>query len=111
MVGNQHYDRRMRVGLSLLTLVPGISGGSETYARELCRALARVGRHQYEVLAPTLAPEAGDSVQTAALAIKQGLTVSELADMIFPYLTTVEGLKLAALGFAKDVTKLSCCAG
>ena len=27
----------MRVGLSLLTLVPGISGGSETYARELAR--------------------------------------------------------------------------
>ena len=33
----------MRVALPLLTLVPGISGGSETYARELCRALARVG--------------------------------------------------------------------
>ena len=32
------------IGISLLTLVPGISGGSETYARELCRALARV-RH------------------------------------------------------------------
>ena len=29
----------MRVALPLLTLVPGISGGSETYARELCRAL------------------------------------------------------------------------
>jgi glycosyltransferase involved in cell wall biosynthesis len=54
----------MRVGLSLLTLVPGISGGSETYARELCRALARVGQHQYEVLAPTLAPEAGGGLET-----------------------------------------------
>jgi glycosyltransferase involved in cell wall biosynthesis len=54
----------MRVGLSLLTLVPGISGGSETYARELCRALARVGRHRYEVLAPTLAPEAGGGLET-----------------------------------------------
>ena len=49
----------MRVGLSLLTLVPGISGGSETYARELCRALARVGAHDYEALVPTLAPDAG----------------------------------------------------
>ena len=45
-----------RVALSLLTLVPGISGGSETYARELARSLARVGRHDYEVLVPTLAP-------------------------------------------------------
>lgn len=58
-----------------------------------------------------LAPEAGDSVQTAALAVKHRMSVIELADTIFPYLTTVEGLKLAALGFSKDVTKLSCCAG
>lgn len=58
-----------------------------------------------------LAPEGADSIQTAALAIRQGLTVDDLANMIFPYLTTVEGLKLAALGFAKDVAKLSCCAG
>ena len=58
-----------------------------------------------------LAPEAGDSIQTAALAIKQGLTVTDLAETIFPYLTTVEALKLAALGFTRDVTKLSCCAG
>ncbi len=55
----------VRVGLSLLTLVPGISGGSETYARELCRALARVGTHRYEVLVPTLAPDAGGGLETA----------------------------------------------
>ena len=54
----------MRVGLSLLTLVPGISGGSETYARELCKALARGGSHHYEVLVPTLAPEAGGGLET-----------------------------------------------
>lgn len=58
-----------------------------------------------------LAPEGGDSIQTAVLAIKHGLTVGDLAETLFPYLTTVEGLKLAALGFAKDLTKLSCCAG
>jgi mercury(II) reductase len=58
-----------------------------------------------------LAPEGADSIQTAALAIRQGLTVDDLADTIFPYLTTVEGLKLAALSFGKDVAKLSCCAG
>jgi mercury(II) reductase len=58
-----------------------------------------------------LAPEGGDSIQTAALAIKQGLTVQDLAETIFPYLTTVEGLKLTAQTFTKDVTKLSCCAG
>jgi glycosyltransferase involved in cell wall biosynthesis len=54
----------MNVGISMLTLVPGISGGSETYARELCRALGRVGTHEYEVLVPTLAPEAGGGLET-----------------------------------------------
>jgi mercuric reductase len=56
-----------------------------------------------------MAPEGADSIQTAALAIKCGLTVEQLAETIFPYLTTVEGLKLAAQAFAKDVAKLSCC--
>ena len=58
-----------------------------------------------------LAPEAGDSIQTAVLAVKHGLTVADLSATIFPYLTTVEALKLAALSFTKEVGKLSCCAG
>ena len=58
-----------------------------------------------------LAPEGCDSIQTAALAIKHGMTTKELGETIFPYLTTVEGLKLAAQTFDKDVKKLSCCAG
>ena len=47
----------MRVAISLLTLVPGISGGSETYARELVRALGRVGRHEYRVFLPSIAQD------------------------------------------------------
>jgi mercuric reductase len=58
-----------------------------------------------------LAPEGADSIQTAALALRGGLTIDELADTIFPYLTTVEGLKLAAQTFDRDVKRLSCCAG
>lgn len=58
-----------------------------------------------------LAPEGADSIQTAALAIRCGLSIDDLAEMIFPYLTTVEGLKLAAQTFDRDVKKLSCCAG
>ncbi|MGE0499619.1 MAG: mercury(II) reductase [Rhizobiaceae bacterium] len=58
-----------------------------------------------------LAPEGADSIQTAALAIRCGLTIDDLSETIFPYLTTVEGLKLAALAFDKEVAKLSCCAG
>jgi mercuric reductase len=58
-----------------------------------------------------LAPEGADSIQMAALAIKTGMTFTALGEMVFPYLTTVEGLKLAAQTFDKDVSKLSCCAG
>jgi len=58
-----------------------------------------------------LAPEAGEMIQVASLALKLGLTVKQLRDTMFPYLTNVEGLKLAALGFEKDVSMLSCCAG
>lgn len=58
-----------------------------------------------------LAPEGADSIQMAVLAIKHRLTVTDLVDTLFPYLTTVEGLKLAAQAFSKDVSKLSCCAG
>ena len=61
--------------------------------------------------AQILAPEGADSIQTMVLAIKFGMTTHDLGATIFPYLTTVEGLKLAAQGFGKDVTKLSCCAG
>jgi glycosyltransferase involved in cell wall biosynthesis len=47
----------MKVGISLLTLVPGVSGGSETYVRELVRALGRVGRFEYRVFVPSLATD------------------------------------------------------
>jgi hypothetical protein len=57
-----------------------------------------------------VAPEAGELIQTAALAIRNRMTVQELADQLFPYLTMVEGLKLAAQTFTKDVKQLSCCA-
>jgi len=56
-------------------------------------------------------PEAGELIQTAALAIRARMTVQDLADQLFPYLTMVEGLKLCAQTFFKDVKQLSCCAG
>src|SRR5690625_582163 len=54
---------------------------------------------------------AGDVIYAATLAVKFGLTVEDLTDSLAPYLTMAEGLKLAALTFDKDVSKLSCCAG
>lgn len=58
-----------------------------------------------------LAAEGAEMVMEATLAIKYGITASELADTFHPYLTLSEAIKLAAVGFKKDVNKLSCCAG
>jgi mercuric reductase len=58
-----------------------------------------------------LAPEAGEMIQTAVMALRFGATAQDLRDTLFPYLTNVEGLKLAALGLEKDLAMLSCCAG
>ena len=54
----------MRVGLCLLTLVPGRVGGSETYARALTQALEPGNGLEYRVLVSRLAPDAGDGLPT-----------------------------------------------
>ena len=79
--------------------------------REEKRVTRGKGMRGEKQLDPDNPNQRGLSIQTAVLAIKHRLTVTDLADTLFPYLTTVEGLKLAALGFEKDVAKLSCCAG
>jgi len=62
-----------------------------------------------------LSEDAGEIIQTVAMAAlmgrKYGFTVTDLQSLLFPYLVQVEGIKLAALGFDKDVSMLSCCAG
>jgi mercuric reductase len=55
-------------------------------------------------------PEAGELIQTAVMAIRAQMTVQELANTLFPYLTMVEGLKLCAQTFTMDIKQLSCCA-
>jgi mercury(II) reductase len=106
----QARQQGLRVRTSVLPLenVPRALAARDT--RGLIKLIAE-GDSGRLLGAHILAPEGADSVQTAALAIKCGLTVQQLAETIFPYLTTVEGLKLAAQTFAKDVAKLSCCAG
>jgi len=61
--------------------------------------------------AQILAHEGGEIIQSAALAIHNKMTVQELAGQLFPYLTMVEGIKLCAQTFNKDISELSCCAG
>ncbi|MGH8746966.1 MAG: mercury(II) reductase [Burkholderiales bacterium] len=61
--------------------------------------------------AQILAAGAGEVIQSAALALRGGLTIDDLAGQLFPYLTMVEGLKLCAQTFTRDLKQLSCCAG
>ncbi len=48
----------------MLTLVPGVSGGSETYARGLARALAARGLVDVTAYVPPVAPDAGEGLPT-----------------------------------------------
>ena len=60
--------------------------------------------------ARVVAPEGGELIQQLSMAIKYGITVKDLAEGFYPYLTLGEGIKLAAITFGKDIAKLSCCA-
>jgi mercuric reductase len=106
----QARQRKINVKTSLLplTAVPRALAARDT--RGLIKLIANT-ENDHLLGAHILAAEAGEVVQTAALAVKFGLRVQDLRKTLFPYLTQVEGLKLAALTFEKDIAKLSCCAG
>lgn len=57
----------MRVGLSMLTLVPGEVGGAETSARGLARGLAQAGTLEYVAFTPPAAPGAGEGLPEVAV--------------------------------------------
>ena len=46
-----------RVGISALTLVPGVVGGSEVYVRELARSLTQISDIDLRVFAPAIAAD------------------------------------------------------
>ncbi len=101
-------------GLTVKTSVIGLEHVPRALAARDTRGMIKLVADQQTnqlIGVQIIAPEGSDSIQTAVLAIKHGLTVADLAGTIFPYLTTVEGLKLAAQTFDQDVSKLSCCAG
>jgi len=78
--------------------------------RGFIKLVAEVGSRRL-LGAQIVAAEASEVIQAAALAIRNHMTVGDLADQLVPYLTMVEGLKLCAQTFVKDVKQLSCCAG
>lgn len=93
----------------LLTLdnVPRAIANFDT--RGFVKLVVEKGSHRL-IGVQAVAPEAGELIQAAALAIRGKMTAQELAQQLFPYLTMVEGLKLAAQMFDRDVKQLSCCA-
>lgn len=109
---SEHAARQLRVKTETRTLkldyVPRALVNFDT--RGLIKLVAELGTGRL-LGAQVVASEAGEIIQTVAMALRGRLTVHELADGLFPYLTMVEGLKLAAQTFTKDVSQLSCCAG
>lgn len=105
----QAREKGLRVQTTVLPLehVPRALASRNT--KGLIKLVAEEGTGRL-LGAHVLAAEAGEVIQEATLAIRFGLTVQDLAETFHPYLTMVEGLKLAALTFKKDVSKLSCCA-
>lgn len=61
--------------------------------------------------AQVLAVEGGEIIEIAGLFLRPRLSIQELADQLFPYLTMVERLKLCTQTVTKDVKQLSWCAG
>lgn len=57
-----------------------------------------------------IAHRGADLIHEAALAVKFGLTVEDLIETIHVYPTMSEAIRMAAQAFARDVSKLSCCA-
>ena len=111
----------MRVGISLLTLVPGEVGGSETYVRGLAGGLAETGTLEYLALLPPVAAGAGhglpESVVTeyrAARTMRERMAAMALATVRpGPLRRRYEGLdvvhyaltiQLPRLGLPKAVT-------
>jgi glycosyltransferase involved in cell wall biosynthesis len=81
------------VGISLLTFVPGVVGGSETYVRELLRALGRAGELEYRVLT-SAGLELGD------LADANGrVEVTEVAAYPFSASTRARSIAMARAAF------------
>ena len=70
----------MRIGISLLTLVPGEIGGAETSARGLARGLASAGELDYTAFVPPAAPGAGEGLPEVLVSeYRQAQSVRERA--------------------------------
>ena len=53
---------------------------------------------------------AAEVIHEAAMGIRFGATVDDFAGMLHVYPTMAEALKIVAISYRKDVSKMSCCA-
>ncbi len=56
-----------------------------------------------------VAPHAGDLIHEAALAVKFGLTIDDIVDILHVFPTLSEGVKRVAQAFTRDVSQMACC--
>ena len=54
--------------------------------------------------------DAGEVIHEVAMGMRFGATAHDFIDMVHVYPTMAEAVKIAALSFFKDVSKMSCCA-
>ena len=53
---------------------------------------------------------AAEVIHEAAMGLRFNATIEDFAGMLHVYPTMCEALKIVALSYEKDVTKMSCCA-
>ena len=57
-----------------------------------------------------MAPHGAEVIHRAVSLVKHRLSLEDLLDLVDVYPTISEGVKLCAIGFERDVSRLSCCA-
>jgi len=68
------------------------------------------GRSQRVVGVSMVGRDASEVIHEAAMAIRLGATVHDFIEMVHVCPTMAEALKIVALSFFKDPSRLSCCA-
>jgi mercuric reductase len=56
-----------------------------------------------------LAPQAGEFIAEAMMLVKHKTTIEEVAQSFPVFPTLSEAIKIVALSFTKDISRLSCC--
>lgn len=56
-----------------------------------------------------LAPNAGELIATGMMIVKNGNTIDDVVNSLPMFPTLSEAIKITALSFTKDISKLSCC--